>query len=213
MQPYQTTFIELAIRHQALRFGQFTLKSGRLSPYFFNVGQLNTGEALKVLGECYAKAMIQSGLQFDMLFGPAYKGIPLVCATSLALSNTGLDVPYCFNRKETKDHGEGGQIIGSPLKGRVIIVDDVITAGTALREALKLIQTTSASISGIIVALDRQEKGLSNVSAITEFQSEFNIPVKAIMTFADILSYVKNNAQFKDYAQDLANYREQYGII
>ncbi len=212
MESYQKAFIELALEHQALRFGEFTLKSGRLSPYFFNVGQLNTGQALKALGECYANAIRHAGIPFDVLFGPAYKGIPLACATTIALAGEHqLNIPYAFNRKEAKDHGEGGQIIGTPLKGRILIIDDVITAGTAIRESFQLIQANQAQVAGIIVALDRQEKGQGNLSAIQEIQSTFAINVKAIITFADIMEFVKNDSGFSAFIGPMTAYREQYG--
>lgn len=213
MQPYQKAFIELALKHQALRFGEFTLKSGRLSPYFFNVGQLNTGEALKVLGECYAQAIRHENISFDILFGPAYKGIPLACTTTIALaSEHQLNIPYAFNRKEAKDHGEGGQIIGTPLKGRILIIDDVITAGTAIRESFQLIHAHQAEVAGIIVALDRQEKGQGNQSAIQEIQSTFGVNVNAIITFSDIMEFVEKETAFSAFIRPMAAYREQYGI-
>lgn len=208
---YQKTFIDLALKHSALRFGDFTLKSGRQSPYFFNAGTFSTGLALKTLGECYAKAIITSGLQFDMLFGPAYKGIPLVCTTAMALSAQ-QDYPVCFNRKEAKDHGEGGQIIGAPLKGRVLVIDDVITAGTALRESFQLIQASGAQIAGVMVALDRQEKGQDQLSAIQELEKTFDIPVKSIITFADIREYVNHDPTWGSFAEPLQLYRQKYGI-
>ncbi|MBI2790607.1 MAG: orotate phosphoribosyltransferase [Gammaproteobacteria bacterium] len=213
MELYQKAFIELALEHQALRFGEFTLKSGRISPYFFNVGQLNTGEVLKTIGESYAGAINHHKFQFDVLFGPAYKGIPLACSTAIALSaNHQTNAPYSFNRKEAKDHGEGGVIIGAPLKGRVLIIDDVITAGTAIRESFLLIQSQQASIAGIIVALDRQEKGQGNLSAIQEIEATFHTQVKAIITFADIMEYVQKEPLFAEYIQPMQAYRSMYGI-
>ncbi len=213
MELYQKAFIELALEHKALRFGEFTLKSGRLSPYFFNVGQLNTGLVLKSLGESYAGAIKHHQFQYDVLFGPAYKGIPLACSTAIALSaNYQTNIPYSFNRKEAKDHGEGGQIIGAPLKGRILIIDDVITAGTAVRESFELIKAHDATIAGIIVALDRQEKGQSEQSAIGEIQTTMNIPVKAIITFADIMEYVEKEPSFASYLKPMAAYRQQYGV-
>lgn len=213
MTPYQKTFIELAIKNNALRFGEFTLKSGRISPYFFNVGQLNSGSILKILGECYAHTIEDSTLQFDVLFGPAYKGIPIVCATAIAYSTLQKDIPYAFDRKEIKDHGEGGQIIGTPLKGRVLILDDVITAGTALRASVQLIQAQGASIAGVIVALDRQEQGLGKLSAIQEMQNTLQVPVKAIITFTDILDYISNDQHWAHFHQPMMLYRQQYGAI
>jgi orotate phosphoribosyltransferase len=213
MELYQKAFIELALEHQALRFGEFTLKSGRISPYFFNVGQLNTGDVLKTIGESYAGAIKHHRFQFDVLFGPAYKGIPLACSTAIALAaNHQTNIPYSFNRKEAKDHGEGGVIIGAPLKGRVLIIDDVITAGTAIRESFLLIQSQKASIAGIIVALDRQEKGQGNLSAIQEIEAHFNTQVKAIITFADIMEYVQKEPHFAEFIQPMQAYRAMYGI-
>lgn len=211
MQAFQKTFIELALAHSALRFGEFTLKSGRKSPYFFNVGQLNTGTALQTLGECYAAAIHEANIPFDILFGPAYKGIPLVCASSIALnSQFQRNVPFCFNRKEAKDHGEGGLIVGAPLTGRVLIIDDVITAGTAIREAFQIIEE-KAQVAGIIVALDRQEKGQGAVSAIEEIQENFKVPVKAIITLENIMEYVAKDKNLQSFHAQLHAYRQQYG--
>lgn len=213
MESYRKTFIELALAHNALRFGDFTLKSGRNSPYFFNAGQFNTGESLKTLGECYAAAISQSSLAFDIIFGPAYKGIPLACTTSIALHEQfQRNVPYCFNRKEAKDHGEGGLIVGAPLQGRALIIDDVITAGTAIRESLQIIQGAKAEVAGIIVALDRQEKGQSDKSAIQEIETSLQVPVISIITFAHILAFVENDPQFSAFRQPMDTYRKQYGI-
>jgi len=213
MESYRKTFIELALNHNALRFGDFTLKSGRKSPYFFNAGQFNTGESLKTLGECYAAAISQSSLRFDIIFGPAYKGIPLACATSIALHEQfQQNVPYCFNRKEAKDHGEGGIIVGAPLQGRALIIDDVITAGTAIRESVDIIQGANASVAGIIVALDRQEKGKTEQSAIQEIESTLKVNVVSIITFAHIMAFVENEPQFAAFRQPMADYRQQYGI-
>lgn len=211
MKSYQKAFIQLALNQQALKFGEFTLKSGRLSPYFFNVGQFNTGEALKTLGECYAEALAASGMQYDCLFGPAYKGIPLACATAIGMATKhNQDVPYSFNRKEEKDHGEGGIIVGA-LKGKTVIVDDVITKGTAVRESFNIIGST-ATVSGLLVALDRQERGQGERSAVQEIQAEFKIPVHAIITFNDIIEYVNKSTDFAKYKESMHNYREQYGI-
>ena len=213
MKPHQQTFIQLALSHHALKFGEFTLKSGRQSPYFFNVGQFNTGQALKTLGECYAQALIDSGMTFDSLFGPAYKGIPLACTTAIGMAaKNNQDVPYSFNRKEEKDHGEGGQIVGAPLKGKIVIVDDVITKGTAVRESFDIIAKSTATISGILVALDRQERGQGHRSATQEIQEEFKVKVHAIITFDDIIEYVNKSADFAKYKDSMHNYREQYGI-
>lgn len=212
MEKYQTDFIELALENQALKFGEFKLKSGRLSPYFFNVGQLNTGAILKRLGECYASAIQHADISYDILFGPAYKGIPLACATAIALSaQFKQNVPYSFNRKEAKDHGEGGMIIGTPLQGNILIIDDVITAGTAVRESFEIIKAHNATPTGIVVALDRQERGTGELSAIGEIQQNYNIPVKAIITFTDIMEYVQTSKAFSAFIKPLASYREQYG--
>jgi orotate phosphoribosyltransferase len=213
MKPYQQTFIQLALSHHALKFGEFTLKSGRQSPYFFNVGQFNTGQALKTLGECYAQALIDSGMTFDSLFGPAYKGIPLACTTAIGMAaKNNQDVPYSFNRKEEKDHGEGGQIVGAPLKGKIVIVDDVVTKGTAVRESFDIIAKSTATISGILVALDRQERGQGHRSATQEIQEEFKVKVHAIINFDDIIDYVNKSVDFAKYKDSMHNYREQYGI-
>lgn len=212
MKSYQKKFIQMALQSQALRFGEFTLKSGRKSPYFFNVGQLNTGAALKALGLAYADAIVRSKLQFDVLFGPAYKGIPLACTTAIALAERS-DVPFCFNRKEVKDHGEGGQIVGAALKGRVLVIDDVITAGTAIREAFQLIQQANATLAGIIVAFDRQEKGQDQHSAIQEIQAAHGVPITAIINFTDMMTFVAEEPDFQRFLPALHAYREAYGAI
>jgi orotate phosphoribosyltransferase len=188
VQEYQRTFIDLALSRQALRFGNFKLKSGRESPYFFNAGLFNDGEAIAVLGQCYAAALTRSGLQFDMLFGPAYKGIPLATTTAVALAeHHHRNVPWAFNRKEAKDHGEGGNIVGSPLKGRVVIVDDVITAGTAIREAVEIIRAAGAEPAGVALALDRQERGQGTQSAVQEVSAQFGLRCVSILTLADLI--------------------------
>lgn len=214
MEKYQHAFIKLALEYQALRFGEFKLKSGRISPYFFNMGQFHFGRALNILGECYAQAIQTSGITFDVLFGPAYKGIPLVCTTASALfSGHQQDVPYAFNRKEAKDHGEGGVIVGASLQARVLIIDDVITAGTAMREAIQYIQMQQGNVAGIIVALDRQEKGQGERSAIQEIQDTLSIPVQSIISFQDIFEFVTQHSDFNVYQEPLNTYREHYGII
>ncbi len=188
MQEYQRTFIDLALARTALRFGNFKLKSGRESPYFFNAGLFNDGEAIAVLGKCYAAALARSGLEFDMLFGPAYKGIPLATTTAVALAeHHRRNVPWAFNRKEAKDHGEGGNIVGSPLKGRVVIVDDVITAGTAIREAVDIIKAAGATPVGVALALDRQERGQGTQSAVQEVSSQFGLRCVSILTLSDLI--------------------------
>jgi len=188
VQEYQRTFVDLALSRTALRFGSFKLKSGRESPYFFNAGLFNDGEAIAVLGQCYAAALTRSGLEFDMLFGPAYKGIPLATTTAVALSeHHHRNVPWAFNRKEAKDHGEGGNIVGSPLKGRVIIVDDVITAGTAIREAVDIIKAAGATPVGVALALDRQERGQGAKSAVQEVSEQFGLRCVSILTLADLI--------------------------
>jgi orotate phosphoribosyltransferase len=215
MQDYQRAFIDFVIRHEILRFGSFTLKSGRTSPYFFNAGLFNTGEALAFIGNSYAAALAASGVEYDLLFGPAYKGIPLVAATATALAQQhGINKPYCFNRKEAKDHGEGGLTVGAPLQGRVLIVDDVITAGTAIREVMDLLQRTGATPAGILVALDRQERGTGSLSAIQEIRQQYGIPVICIISLEMIVSYL-GRQQDTALAQSLAAveaYREQYGV-
>jgi len=188
VQEYQRTFIDLALSRQALRFGNFKLKSGRESPYFFNAGLFNDGEAIAVLGQCYAAALARSGLEFDMLFGPAYKGIPLATTTAVALAeHHHRNVPWAFNRKEAKDHGEGGNIVGSPLKGRVVIVDDVITAGTAIRESVEIIRAAGAEPVGVALALDRQERGQGAQSAVQEVSAQFGLRCVSILTLADLI--------------------------
>ena len=215
MQDYQRAFIDFVIRHEILRFGSFTLKSGRTSPYFFNAGLFNTGEALAFIGNSYAEALAASGVEYDLLFGPAYKGIPLVAATATALAQQhGINKPYCFNRKEAKDHGEGGLTVGAPLQGRVLIVDDVITAGTAIREVMDLLQRTGATPAGILVALDRQERGTGSLSAIQEIRQQYGIPVICIISLEMIVTYL-GRQQDPALAQSLAAveaYREQYGV-
>ena len=212
METYQQEFIELALANQVLRFGQFTLKSGRQSPYFFNAGLFNTGGAVASLGRCYARAIADSGLDFDMLFGPAYKGIPLVTTTAVALADwKSRSVPFAFNRKEAKKHGEGGTIVGAPLAGRVLIVDDVISAGTAIRESIDLIQAAGATPAGVVVSLDRQERGQGPLSAVQEVQQAFSIPVINIVTLADLISHMQAQGREAEL-QALRNYQRQWGV-
>ena len=212
MKPYQREFLELALAKNALRFGQFTLKSGRESPYFFNAGLFDSGAALDALGSAYAQAAIDSGIAFDMLFGPAYKGIALATVTAVALAREhARDVPVAFNRKEAKDHGEGGVLIGAPLKGRVLIVDDVISAGTAIRESLALIRANGATTAGILIALDRQERGQGAQSAAQEIAGEFNTPVIAIAQLEQLLVLASERSELAPYRERLAAYRAAYG--
>ena len=215
MQVYQRAFIDFVIRNDILRFGSFTLKSGRTSPYFFNAGLFNTGEALAFIGNSYAAALAASGVEYDLLFGPAYKGIPLVAATATALAQQhGINKPYCFNRKEAKDHGEGGLTVGAPLQGRVLIVDDVITAGTAIREVMELLQRTGATPAGILVALDRQERGTGSLSAIQEIRQQYGIPVISIISLEQIVTYLgrQQDPALAERLADVEAYREQYGV-
>ena len=213
MQAYQSEFIAFALERGVLRFGSFTLKSGRESPYFFNVGLFNTGSALARLGRCYAQAIVDSGVGFDMIFGPAYKGIPLAAATAIALAeHHGRDLPWCFNRKEAKDHGEGGNLVGSPLAGRVLIVDDVITAGTAIRESVDIIRAAGATPAGVAIALDRQERGKGELSAIQEVEREFGLAVTSIVGLADLMGYLEGHAELAAHLPAVAAYRERYGI-
>jgi orotate phosphoribosyltransferase len=209
---HQKEFIELVLAQQALRFGQFTLKSGRVSPYFFNAGSINDGLALGVIGGCYAQAIVDSGLTFDMLFGPAYKGIPLAATAAIALAGRhGRNVSVAFNRKEVKLHGEGGNLFGAPLAGRVLIVDDVITAGTAIRESIDLIREAGAIPAGVVLALDREERGQGPMSAVQEVQTTFSIPVIRIITLADIIEHLETAGRPDDLA-GLRNYRTRYGV-
>jgi len=218
MQAYQSTFIELALRRQALRFGQFTLKSGRVSPYFFNAGLLNDGASLAVLGSCYAAALQAAGLDFDMLFGPAYKGIPLVTACAMALAEQHKrSVPWAFNRKESKDHGEAGMIVGAPLHGRVVIIDDVITAGTAIRESVELIRGAGAAPVGVVLALDRQERGQSARSAVQEAESRFELKCVSIVTLSGLISALESGggwpAPSAEQLGAMRDYRREYGTV
>jgi len=212
MHDYQQEFIEFAIRRNVLKFGEFTLKSGRTSPYFFNAGLFNTGADLLQLSKAYAAAIERSSLNYDIIFGPAYKGIPLATATAMALASAGISKPFAFNRKEKKDHGEGGNIVGAPLHGRVLIVDDVITAGTAIRESIDIIRAAGAEPAGVLIALDRQERGNGERSAIQEVEQEFGIPVISIIRLDQILDYLKNHKEFAGYVDRVARYRELYGV-
>ena len=213
MEAYKTQFIEFALARGALKFGDFTLKSGRQSPYFFNAGTFNSGAALAALGRYYADAIVASGLKFDMLFGPAYKGIPLVAAVAVALAeHHGLDLPWAFNRKEAKDHGEGGWLVGAPLTGKVLVIDDVITAGTAIREVAALFAKTEASMAAVLVALDRQKKGQGALSAIQEVEQVLGVPVRSIVGLSDIIQYLGNQPSQEQQLARMQQYRSQYGI-
>jgi orotate phosphoribosyltransferase len=212
MHPWQRDFLDLAIAHEALGFGEFTLKSGRVSPYFFNAGRFRSGAALAALGRAYAEAIVASGIGFDMLFGPAYKGIALGAATAIALADAhGRDVPFAYNRKEAKDHGEGGVLVGAPLAGRVLIVDDVITAGTAIRESLGLIRAHGAEAAGVLIALDRGERGQGTRSAAQEVADEFAIPVIAVAHLDDLLAYTGQRDGYSAQRAALEAYRSRYG--
>jgi orotate phosphoribosyltransferase len=213
MKPYQQQFIEFALETGVLRFGSFTLKSGRTSPYFFNSGLFNTGASLARLGRFYAQAITESTLDYDVLFGPAYKGIPLASSTVIALAdNHHRDVPYVFNRKEKKDHGEGGQLVGAELQGKVLIIDDVISAGTSVRESVEIIKMANAIPAGVIIALDRQERGQDSRSAIQEVEAEHKIPVVSIISLNDLLTYLQNNAELAQYLPTVEAYRREYGV-
>ncbi|MEO7200856.1 MAG: orotate phosphoribosyltransferase [Dokdonella sp.] len=213
MQDYQRNFIELTLQREVLRFGDFTLKSGRQSPYFFNMGRIDSGAALAQLGRAYANALVQSGLVVDMLFGPAYKGIALAAATAIALAEQHQrDLPWAYNRKEAKDHGEGGVLVGAPLQGRVLIVDDVMTAGTAVRESLALIVANGATPAGVLIALDRQERGQGEHSAAQEVAADYGIPVIAITSLDDVLNYAKERPQLAAEHDRLLAYRTCYGV-
>ena len=213
MQAYQRNFIRFAIERGVLRFGQFTLKSGRISPYFFNAGLFDSGLALAQLGRFYAAAVVDSGIDFDVLFGPAYKGIPLAATTAVALAeHHQRDVPWCFNRKEAKDHGEGGTLVGAPLAGRVLIIDDVITAGTAIREVMQIIQAQGAQAAGVLIALNRQERGKGELSAIQEVERDYGMPVVSIVSLEQVLEYLAEDAELKQYLPAVQAYRAEYGI-
>lgn len=213
MKTYQKEFIEFAIERGVLKFGEFTLKSGRTSPYFFNAGLFNKGSDLARLGRFYAEALVDSGIGFDVLFGPAYKGIPIATATAVALYDQhSQDTPYCFNRKEKKDHGEGGNLVGSALEGKVMLVDDVITAGTAIREAMDIVQANGAELSGVLIALDRQEKGQGELSAIQEVERDFDAQVVSIVSLNDVITFLKDDDTFNEYLPKVEAYRSEFGV-
>lgn len=213
MRDYQREFIQFAIEQNVLRFGEFTLKSGRVSPYFFNAGLFNSGTALAKLGRYYAAALQDAGIAYDVLFGPAYKGIPLAATTAVALSNDyQVDTPYVFNRKEAKDHGEGGNLVGAPLEGRVLIIDDVITAGTAIREVMEIIDAANATPAAVMIALNRMEKGQGDLSAIQEVERDYNMPVISIVSLEDVVAYLQEVSGYAESIQAIQAYRAQYGI-
>ena len=209
---FRQDFIEFALASQVLRFGEFKTKAGRLSPYFFNAGLFNDGKAIARLAEFYAKAAEAGGIRFDMLFGPAYKGIPLVATIAMALAQRGSNYPFAYNRKEAKDHGEGGQLVGAPLSGRVLIVDDVISAGTSVRESVELIRQAGATPAGVLIALDRQERGQGELSAVQEVTRDYGVPVTAVAGLGDLMAYLGQHPEFAAHRAHVARYREQYGV-
>ena len=214
MQAYKREFIDLALELGVLRFGEFTLKSGRVSPYFFNAGLFNTGYAAARLGRYYAAAIAESGVKFDMLFGPAYKGIPLAALSAAALAeHQDIDVPFAFNRKEAKAHGEGGSIVGASLAGRVLIVDDVITAGTAVREAYQIIAAAGAEVAALAISLDRQERGQSTLSAVQELKQALGIPVISIIRLNDLISVLEESSDYGEFLEPVVKYRQEYGVL
>ena len=214
MQAYQKEFIELARQYDVLKFGEFTLKSGRISPYFFNAGAFSSGRALASLGRCYARRIVESGVAFDVLLGPAYKGIPLASATVVALADHhGIDVPFAYNRKEAKDHGEGGVLVGAPLEGRVLVIDDVITAGTAVREVIAMIEGAGATLAGVAIGLNRQERGAGERSAIQEVEQAYAVPVLSIVDMSHIIEYLEASGGGPQGAlQGMQAYRQRYGV-
>ena len=210
MQDYKQQFIEFALSRNVLKFGEFTLKSGRISPYFFNAGLFNTGKDLARLGEFYAAAIQAANIRYDVLFGPAYKGIPIATTVAIALSNQfGIDKPVCFNRKEAKDHGEGGNLIGSPLQGEILLVDDVITAGTAIRESMRLIEINHARLSAVMIALNRQERGKGELSAIQEVERDYHCQVFSIINLSDLLQFLQTNPKYQQYLPAMRAYWQQ----
>ncbi|MDF7667836.1 orotate phosphoribosyltransferase [Orbaceae bacterium ESL0727] len=214
MKSYKSEFIEFALNRQALKFGEFTLKSGRKSPYFFNAGLFNTGKDLALLGRFYAAALMDANLDYDVIFGPAYKGIPIVSSTVVALSeHHNVDIPYCFNRKEAKDHGEGGNLVGTSIyKQRVMLVDDVITAGTAIRESMKILEANQSKLAGVLICLDRQEKGHGELSAIQEIKQTYHCDVISIITLDDLIQYLYQDPARQDQMKQVEAYRQQYGV-
>jgi orotate phosphoribosyltransferase len=212
MSDYKADFVEFAIASNVLCFGEFKTKAGRLSPYFFNAGLFSDGDRLKRLGEFYAKAIVDSGIAFDVLFGPAYKGIPLAASIVIALAGMGRNVPFAYNRKEAKDHGEGGTVVGAHLRGRVLIVDDVISAGTSVRESVDLIRHAGAEPAGVVIALDRMERGTGEKSAVQEVREQYGIPVVAVVTLDNLVEFLERDANRRSELQAVAGYREKYGV-
>ena len=214
MHAYQQEFIELARKYDVLKFGQYTLKSGRISPYFFNAGAFASGGALAALGRCYAQRIVDSGLEFDVLLGPAYKGIPLAAATAVSLANDhGLDMPFAYNRKEAKAHGEGGVLVGAPLTGRVLVIDDVITAGTAVREVIAMIEGAGATLAGVAIGLNRQERGEGDLSAIQEIERSYGVPVVSIIEMGHIIDFLKTTQEENSpHLVAMQDYRIRYGV-
>ncbi|RXJ73511.1 orotate phosphoribosyltransferase [Veronia nyctiphanis] len=213
MKAYQRQFIEFALEKQVLKFGEFTLKSGRKSPYFFNAGLFNTGRDLARLGRFYAEALVDAGIDYDVLFGPAYKGIPIATTTAVALAeHHDVDTPYCFNRKEAKNHGEGGNLVGSALEGRIMLVDDVITAGTAIRESMEIIKANGADLAGVLVAIDRQERGKGELSAIQEVERDFGCQVVSIVSLGELVTYLEEQGGDNAHLDAVKAYRAEYGI-
>lgn len=212
MSDFRQDFLHFALEQNVLKFGQFTTKAGRQSPYFFNAGLFNDGYSMLRLARFYARSIIASEVKFDMLFGPAYKGIILAAATAMMLAEQGINVPYAYNRKEAKDHGEGGILVGAPLQGKVLIIDDVISAGTSVRESVQIIQQSDASPAGVAIALDRMEKGNSHTSAVQEVQQRYQIPVIPIATLDNLLQMLESENSLAEYRQPVANYRQQYGV-
>lgn len=214
MRAYKREFIDLALELEVLRFGEFTLKSGRVSPYFFNAGQFNTGYAAAKLGRFYAAAVADSGIEFDMLFGPAYKGIPLAALAAASLAeHHGIDVPYMYNRKEAKAHGEGGSVVGGKLEGRILIIDDVITAGTAVREAYRIINSMGAEIAGLVISLDRQERGQGATSAVQELRDSLGIPVISIVQLDDVVEVIDESEEYGEFLEPVLEYRRKFGVL
>ncbi|MFP5380809.1 MAG: orotate phosphoribosyltransferase [Gammaproteobacteria bacterium] len=212
MSDYKAEFVEFAVDSNVLCFGEFKTKAGRMSPYFFNAGLFNDGDKLRRLGEFYAKAIVDSGIAFDVLFGPAYKGIPLAAGIAIALAGMGINVPFAYNRKEAKDHGEGGTVVGAALKGRVLIVDDVISAGTSVRESVDLIRGAGAEPAGVVIALDRMERGSGEKSAVQEVGGQFGIPVVAVVTLDNLVGFLERDANRQTELQAVADYRARYGV-